>query len=60
MQVTFRYISPIIYGRKKQAFFEILFDAVHLVIVVTLGIIMIGGSKDRSQDRSGPCVSLLC
>ena len=44
---------------KKQAFFETLFDAVHLVIVVTLGIIMIRGSKGRSQERSGPCGSPL-
>lgn len=43
-----------------QAIFETLFDAVNLVIVVTLGIIMIRGSKGRSQDRSGPCVSPLC
>lgn len=32
-----------------QAFFEILFDVVYLITVITLGVLMIRGSKGRKQ-----------
>ena len=34
-----------------QAIFETLFDIVYLVTVITLGILMIRGSKGRKQYR---------